>query len=96
MDRLLHVFINICLFIYLTPICLLPLEILLLVFCFNSAPWGAWVGQLVEHLTLAQVMIPGSWDQLPGQAFCSVGTLLLPLPLPLPLPCLCSHSRSPK
>ena len=28
---------------------------------------GAWVSQLVEHLTLdlAQVTIPGSWDQVP-------------------------------
>ena len=37
---------------------------------------------VVEHLPLAQVMIPGSWDQALSQAPCSVGSLLLPLPLP--------------
>ena len=42
---------------------------------------GAWVAQLVKHLPTAQVMISGSWDPVPGQAFCSAGTLLLPLPL---------------
>ena len=37
--------------------------------------WGTWVAQLVEHLPSAQVVIPGSWDQV----------LLLPLPVSLPL-----------
>ena len=27
--------------------------------------WGAWVAQSVKHLTLAQAMIPGSWDEAP-------------------------------
>ena len=43
---------------------------------------GAWVAQLVKHLPSVQVMIPGSWDQAPHWAPCSVGSLLLPLPLP--------------
>ena len=38
--------------------------------------------QSVKHLPSAQVMIPGSCDQAPGQALCSAGSLLLPLPLP--------------
>ena len=40
-------------------------------------------GSVVEHLPSAQFMIPGSWDQAPSRAPCSVGGLLLPLPLPL-------------
>ena len=39
---------------------------------------GAWVAQSVKHLLLDQVMIPGSWDQAPHLAPCSVGNLLLP------------------
>ena len=34
--------------------------------------------QLVKHLPSAQVMIPGSWDQAPRWAPCSVGSLLVP------------------
>ena len=45
---------------------------------------GTWVAQSVKHLPLAQVMIPGSWDQAPHWAPFSEGSLLLPLPLPLP------------
>ena len=37
-------------------------------------------GSVVEHLPLAQVMILGSWDQVPHWAPCSVESLLLPLP----------------
>ena len=33
--------------------------------------WGAWVAQSVKHLPLAQVIIPGCWDQDP-----SLGSLL--------------------
>ena len=40
---------------------------------------GTWVPQLVKLLSLAQVMIPGSWDQAPRLDLCSVGSLLLPL-----------------
>ena len=46
---------------------------------------GAWVAQSVNHLTLAQVMISGSWDLALHQAPCSEGSLLLPLPLLFPL-----------
>ena len=44
-------------------------------------PWGVpgWLS-----LPLAQVMIPGSWDQALHWALCSAGNLLLSLPLPLP------------
>ena len=42
---------------------------------------GVWVAQSVKHLPLAQVMI--SWDQVPLQAPCLAGSLLLPLPLRL-------------
>ena len=55
---------------------------------------GAWVAQSVKHLPSAQVMILGSWDQVPHQAPCSAGSLLLSLPLPLLLPLLCSLSLS--
>ena len=43
---------------------------------------GAWIAPLVEHLSLAQVMISESWGGAPRQAPCSMGRLLLPL-LPL-------------
>ena len=39
---------------------------------------GTWVAQSVEHLPLAQVMIPGSWDPY------SVENLLLLPPLSAP------------
>ena len=47
---------------------------------------GTWVAQLVKHLTLAQVMISGSWDGAPIVLWppCSAGSLpttLLPLPM---------------
>ena len=47
---------------------------------------GTWVAQLVKHLPLAQVMIPGSWDQALHPAPFSAGSLLLPFPLPAALP----------
>ena len=37
-------------------------------------------GSVVERLPSTQVMITGSWDQVPNQAPC----LLLPLPMSLP------------
>ena len=40
-------------------------------------------GSLVEHLTLAQGMILGSWDQVPHGL--STESLLLSLPMSLPL-----------
>ena len=50
---------------------------------FKRNPWDTWVAPLVEHVSLAQVMIPGSWDPAPSQAPCSEGSLLFLLPLPL-------------
>ena len=52
------------------------------------------MAQSVKRLSLAQVMISGSWDQVPHRALYSAVSLLLPLPppyscflsLPLPLP----------
>ena len=44
---------------------------------------GTWVAQMVKHLPLAQVMIPGSWDPVPPQTPCSVGSLLPPSASPL-------------
>ena len=44
---------------------------------------GSLGGSVVKCLPLAQVMIPGSWDQIPHQA--PQGSLLLPLPMSLPL-----------
>ena len=47
------------------------------------------MAQSVKHLSLAQVMIPQSWDQAPYQAPCQAPclarSLLLPLLLSLPL-----------
>ena len=54
---------------------------------------GAWGAELVKHLPLAGVMMPGSWDQVLSWDPCSVGSLLLPLPLPL-LVCMLSFSLS--
>ena len=54
----------------------------------NSFAVGvAWVAQSVKHLTLAQVMISGSWDWAPPCAPHSVRSLLLPLPFPHRCPC---------
>ena len=33
---------------------------------------GAWVAQSLKRLPSARVMIPGSWDQAPRRAPCSV------------------------
>ena len=46
-----------------------------------------WVAQLVKRLPLAQVLILGSWDQVPGQASCSAESAS-PFPCALPLPTL--------
>ena len=54
---------------------------------------SSWVAQLVKHLPLAQVMIPGSWDRVLHQVLCSVGSLLLPLPA-APPGCACLHTLS--
>ena len=66
--------------------------------CHNSR--GPWVVQSAKSLPSTQVMIPMSWDQAPHQAFCSVGSLLLPLPLPAALPTcvlsLCQINKSLK
>ena len=37
---------------------------------FKIIQRDAWVAQRVEHLPLAQAMIPDSWDQVPRQAPC--------------------------
>ena len=34
---------------------------------FKSSSGGTWLASMVEHLPLAQVVIPGSWDQVPHQ-----------------------------
>ena len=46
---------------------------------------GRLGGSMVEHLPLAQGVIPGSRDQVLHWAPCSVGSLLLPLPMSLPV-----------
>ena len=45
--------------------------------------WGRLGGSVVEHLPLAQVMIPGFWDAV--IIWLPAGSLLLPLPMSLPL-----------
>lgn len=40
---------------------------------------GAWVAQLVWHLSSVQVLILGFWDGALRQYPCSVANLLLPL-----------------
>ena len=59
--------------------------VFLFVFYLNSISQVTWVAQLVKHLPLAMVMIPGSWVGAPHQAPCSAGSLLLPPPLLFPL-----------
>ena len=51
------------------------------------------MAQLVKHLPLAQVMIPGSYNRALCWAPCSLESLLLPFPLPAaPLACALSLS----
>ena len=52
--------------------------------------WCRWLS--IGLLVLAQVMISGSWDQVPCQALCSAWSLfeILSLPHPLPLPLMLS------
>ena len=45
---------------------------------------GTWGAQPPKCLPSAQVMVPGSWDQVLCGATCSAENLLLPLLLPLP------------
>ena len=50
----------------------------------KTRSWGIWVAQLSkEHLPLAQVGIPGSWNRV--HIGLLTGSLLLPLPMSLPL-----------
>ena len=60
--------------IHVSFIICLSISLLLLVREFSwkkRRSWGAWVAQLVKHLPLAQIMMPGFWDQacigLPAQ-----------------------------
>ena len=58
---------------------------------FKEKMRDAWVAQLVKHLPLAQVMIPGFWDGAHIGAPSSVRCLLPPLSLPaVPYLCLCT------
>ena len=50
------------------------------------------MAQSVKHLPLAQVMIPGSWDQVPHQASLLSGESASPSPS-APLQCLHSFSQ---
>ena len=51
-------------------------------YCFkNCSSGGAWVALSVKCLTLAQVMIPESWDWALHQTPCSMESLLVPLSL---------------
>ena len=45
---------------------------------------GAWVAQWIKSLSLAQVMISGSWYQAQNWALSSVGSLFPSLSLSLP------------
>ena len=64
-----------------SPLWTHPIELL---FDLNGIFRDAWVAQSVKLLPSAQVMIPGSWDQVPHQVPCSAGAcfsrcLCLPL-----------------
>jgi len=50
---------------------------------------------LVKHLTSAQVIISGTWNQAPHGALCSAGCLLVPLLLP-PLGCALNLKKKKK
>ena len=54
---------------------------------------GTWVAQSVKHLSLAEVMIPGSWEGASNHAPCSVRSLLLPLLLPAAPPLVLSLTQ---
>ena len=47
---------------------------------------GAQVVESVKLLSLAQVLISGSWNQALHPAVCSAGSLFLSLPVSLPPP----------
>ena len=49
---------------------------------------GAWVAQLVKHLPLAQVMIPGSWNRAPESVSLLSGESASPHSAPPPAPAL--------
>ena len=57
-----------------------------------GVPGWLSIAQLVKHLPLVQVMIPGFWDRVVHWALHSAGSLLLPLPLPAASPA-CSLSQ---
>ena len=66
----------------------------------NSVPGGTWVAQLVELLTLAQVVISWflSWSPTSGSLLSAqslIRVLRSPLSLTLPAP-ECTHSLSQK
>ena len=46
----------------------------------NESTWGAWVAQSVEHLPSAQVVIPGSWDQVPHWVPCGGASAYVSFP----------------
>ena len=54
-----------------------------MVLLFEMALWECLGGSVVEHLPLAQVVIPGSWDRVPHGL--PTGSLLLHLPVSLSL-----------
>ena len=72
---------------WLLSTCLLAFRMLLLppflAVLLKRYIWGHLGGLAVERLPLAQVVILGSWVQVPNRA--PSGSLLLPLPVSLPL-----------